>query len=127
MTDFSEQGVEAAVKVFVREWDENYNLFFNAQENYRSVFELFLAATKEPELYNVCLNWSEAHDQVKKVGVHLSSDAFGHFYSQVADEEEIEEDLLEDTSQEELDFIGKVFNRLAHPIDFTKHKLEDYL
>lgn len=126
MTDLSEQDVESAVKVFVREWDENYNLFFNAQENFQSVFELFLAATKEPELYNACLNWSEAHVQVKKIGVRLSSDAFGHFYSQVI-EEDIKEDVFEDVSQEELDFIGKVFNRLAHPIDFTKHKLEDYL
>lgn len=128
MTEFTGDAVNRAVKAFIDGWGENNDLFFNAQSVYRSVFELFLAATKDPELYNSHLNWDKATKQVIKVGVHLSGDAFGTFYYRAGGDPDMGADfeILEDVPQEDLDFIELVFARLAHPIDFTKQKLEDY-
>jgi len=128
MTEFTEDAVNRAVKAFIDGWEEDNDLFFNAQDKYKSVFELFLAATKYPELYNSHLNWSKAAKQVIKGGVHLSDDAFGTFYERAGGNPNMDMDFefFEEVTQEELDFIDQVFNRLAHPIDFTKQKLEDY-
>lgn len=128
MTEFTEDAVNRVVKVFIDGWEENNDLFFDAQSTHRNVFELFLAATKDPELYNSHLNWDKATKQVIKVGVHLSGDAFGTFYYRAGGDPDmgVDFEFAEEVTQEELDFIDQVFNRLAHPIDFTKQKLEDY-